>query len=64
MTTERPRSPGAVWLQQRGKAWLWAAAFVIVVLAAIVLLFGIERETVVTGETSPLRPAADTPSET
>jgi hypothetical protein len=38
------RSPGSVWLQQRPKAWLWAAAFVVVVLAGLVVLFGVDPQ--------------------
>jgi hypothetical protein len=48
----RPRSVGSVWLGQRSKAWLWAGAFVVVVLAVVVVLFALDSEPAVTGQRS------------
>jgi hypothetical protein len=44
---QRPRSRnplGRVWLNQRPKAWYWAAAFVVVVLLILLVLFVVNPE--------------------
>jgi hypothetical protein len=48
----RRRSVGDVWLQQRSRSWLWAALFVLVVLAVVVVLFALDPATAATGQSS------------
>ena len=48
----RRRSVGDVWLQQRSRSWLWAGLFVLVVLAVVVVLFGLDPAPAATGQSS------------